>query len=65
MSLLNLAVSRVIQLRGARVQPRLELHNVLNANTVHTTVQTYGPAWEQVRGVLAPRLIKLAAQIDF
>jgi hypothetical protein len=65
MSLLNVALSRMLNVGGARVQPRLELHNVLNANTVHTIVQTYGPAWEQVRGVLAPRLIKIAAQLDF
>ena len=65
LSQFNFAVSRVFNLRGARLQPRLELHNAFNANTVHTIVPAYGPAWEQVRGVLAPRLIKLAAQLDF
>jgi hypothetical protein len=65
LSQFNFAVSRVFNLRGARLQPRLELHNAFNANTVHTIVPAYGPAWEQVRGVLAPRLIKLAAQFDF
>ena len=62
---INLALSRAFAVGGSRVQPRIELHNALNASTIHTIVNRYGPAWEQVRGVLAPRLIKLAAQIDF
>jgi hypothetical protein len=49
----------------SRIQPRIEIANALNANTIHTIVTRYGPAWEQVRGVLAPRMFKMAAQIDF
>jgi hypothetical protein len=62
---LNFALSRLFNLGGTRVQPAIELHNALNAGTVHTIVTRYGPAWEQVRGVLTPRLIKLAVQVDF
>jgi hypothetical protein len=61
----NLALSRVFTVGRSRMQPRIELHNAFNASTIHTVVTRYGPAWEQVRGLLAPRLIKLAAQIDF
>ena len=61
----NLALSRVFTAGRSTIQPRLELHNALNASTIHTMVTRYGPAWEQVRGVLAPRLIKIAAQVDF
>lgn len=61
----NLAVSRVFTAGRGRIQPRLELHNAFNASTIHTTVTRYGPAWDQVRGLLAPRLIKIAAQLDF
>jgi len=62
---LNFALSRLFNLGGRRVQPGIELHNALNASTIHTTVTRYGPAWEQVRGVLGPRLIKVAVQVDF
>jgi hypothetical protein len=62
---LNFALSRLFTFGGYRVQPGLELHNALNASTVHTLVTRYGPAWEGVRGVLTPRLIKLALQVDF
>jgi len=61
----NLALSRVFALGRSSLQPRIELHNAFNASTIHTIVSRYGPAWEQVRGVLAPRLVKVAAQIDF
>ena len=62
---MNLALTRVIALGSSRVQPGIELHNALNASTIHTEVTRYGPAWEQVRGVLTPRLIKFAVQVDF
>jgi hypothetical protein len=61
----NFAVSRVFTAGRSRIQPRIELHNAFNASTIHTIVSRYGPAWEQVRGLLAPRLIKIAAQLDF
>ena len=61
----NLAVTRQFTVGGARLLPGIELHNVLNASTVHTIVTRYGPAWEGVRGVLTPRLMKFALQMDF
>jgi hypothetical protein len=62
---INLALSRVFTVGRSSIQPRLELHNAFNANTIHTIVPRYGPAWEQVRGVLSPRLVKIGAQIEF
>jgi hypothetical protein len=62
---LNFALTRLFNVGGTRLQPGIELHNALNASTVHTIVTRYGPAWEGVRGVLTPRLIKFAVQIDF
>ena len=61
----NFALSRMFNLGGSRVLPGIELHNALNSSTIHTMVTRYGPAWEGVRGVLTPRLIKLAVQVDF
>jgi hypothetical protein len=62
---LNFALSRLFTIGGSRLQPGIELHNALNASTIHTMVARYGPVWEGVRGVLTPRLIKLAVQVDF
>jgi hypothetical protein len=61
----NVAVTRQFTVGGTRVLPGIELHNALNASTVHTIVTRYGPAWEGVRGVLTPRLLKFALQVDF
>ncbi|OFW04690.1 MAG: hypothetical protein A3I61_12215 [Acidobacteria bacterium RIFCSPLOWO2_02_FULL_68_18] len=61
----NLAVTRQFTVGGARLLPGIELHNAFNASTVHTMVTRYGPAWEGVRGVLTPRLVKVALQVDF
>jgi hypothetical protein len=61
----NLAVTRQFTVGGARLLPGIELHNALNASTVHTIVTRYGPAWEGVRGVLTPRIMKFALQVDF
>jgi hypothetical protein len=62
---LNVALTRLFTVGGYRLQPGIELHNALNASTIHTIVTRYGPAWEGVRGVLTPRLIKFALQMDF
>ncbi|MBI4486563.1 MAG: hypothetical protein HY655_11185, partial [Acidobacteria bacterium] len=61
----NLAFTRVLRFGGSRVQPRIEIANAFNANTVTQMTTRYGPAWETVRGYLPPRLIKFGAQWDF
>ena len=62
---LSLAVTRIIRFGGSRVQPTLELHNALNASTINAINTQYGPTWQSVRGVLAPRIIKFAVHLDF
>ena len=63
---LNFAINRMFRMAGnARIQPRFELHNALNAASILAINPRYGPAWQQVRTVLAPRLAKFALQIDF
>ena len=63
---LNFAVNRVFRGLGrARIQPRFELHNALNSASILAINPRFGPAWQQVRTVLAPRLAKFALQIDF
>ncbi len=62
---LNLAFTRVLRFGTSRVQPRIEIANAFNANTVTQMTTRYGPAWETVRGYLPPRLIKFGVQWDF
>jgi len=63
---LNFAINRLFRMGGStRVQPRFELHNALNSAPILQINPRYGPAWQQVRSVLAPRLAKFALQIDF
>jgi len=62
---LNLAFVRVLTVRRLRVEPTVELHNALNAATINAIGTQYGPAWQTVRGVLAPRIVKFAVHVDF
>ena len=59
------AINRVFRLANSRVQPRFELHNALNSAPILAINPRFGPAWQQVRTVLSPRLAKFALQIDF
>ena len=60
-----MAVTRILSFGTYRVQPTLELHNALNASTINAINTQYGPAWQSVRGVLAPRIVKFAVHLDF
>jgi hypothetical protein len=68
---LDLRLSRIFRLRGARLQGNLDLYNALNANTVVGTNNTYqtsapnGGTWLRPTQVLDARLLKASLQIDF
>jgi hypothetical protein len=62
---LNFAINRMFVVGRSRVQPRFELHNATNSASILALNQRYGPAWQQVRTVLAPRMVKFALQVDF
>jgi hypothetical protein len=62
---LNFAINRLFRVGGNRIQPRFELHNALNSAAILALNQRFGPTWQQVRTVLAPRMAKFALQIDF
>ena len=48
-----------------RFQPRLEIANLTNANTITAIQTTYGATWQNVVGFLSPRIIKFGVQWDF
>ena len=62
---LNMAFSRAFTMGTHRVQPRVEMANLTNANTVTLIQTTYGPTWQNVVGFLSPRIIKFGVQYDF
>jgi hypothetical protein len=61
----NLAISRAFSRGPQRFQPRLEIANLTNSNTVTLIQTTYGPTWQNVTGFLSPRIIKFGLQYDF
>ena len=65
LNLLNVGITRVVRVGTLRMQPSLDLHNALNANSILRVNVRYGPAWRTVQGVLPPRMIKLAVRVDF
>jgi hypothetical protein len=61
----NLRISRRFQWNGRRIEPQVDLFNAFNSNQVLVMTTRYGDAWQNVSGILAPRLIKLGVQVDF
>ena len=60
------AVEETITVSGETpIEPTLSLHNAFNANSILLMNLRYGPAWQNVQGVLPPRMIKLGVSVDF
>lgn len=62
---LNVRLSRIIELRGMRLEPQLDVFNLTNANQVLGMTTRYGAAWQNATSILAPRVFKLGAQVSF
>jgi hypothetical protein len=62
---IDFRVSRRFVLNGARIEPQFNVFNLMNANDVLSMTTRYGPAWQNVTGVLPPRMVKLGIQVDF
>jgi hypothetical protein len=62
---LGLAFTLNFRSGEVRIQPRIELHNALNANPILQLNSQVGPAFDAIRGVLAPRMLKFAFRFDF
>ena len=48
-----------------RVEPQFNIYNMTNASDVVSQTTRYGTAWQNVTGVLPPRMVKLGVQVDF
>jgi hypothetical protein len=65
-SFVNFTVSRSFALAETkRVEPKIELFNLFNANSVEQINTQYGPSWQNVTGVLPPRLVKVGFKVDW
>jgi hypothetical protein len=50
---------------GAVLEPQFNIYNLGNANDVVSQTTRYGASWQNVTGVLPPRMVKLEVQVDF
>jgi hypothetical protein len=48
-----------------RVQPNIDLFNVLNASSVLGANARYGPAWQNVTAVLGGRVVRMGVRVSF
>jgi hypothetical protein len=62
---LNVRLSKIVQVRGLRLEPQLDVFNLTNANQVLGMNTRYGAAWQNATSILAPRVFKLGAQVSF
>lgn len=53
------------QIMGFNIEPELNLFNAFNANNILTMNQQYGPSWQNVTALLAPRLVKFGVRATF
>ena len=61
----DLRLGRTFRTGRTRIMPALDLFNLMNSNPVLTMTTRYGAAWQNVTGVLPPRMIKISAQVNF
>jgi hypothetical protein len=68
MSQLDVRVTKEFRVGQARIRGMVDLYNTLNSNTVLTANNTYGTngaAWRVPQVILAGRIVKFAAQLNF
>jgi hypothetical protein len=64
-TLADLRVSRTFRMGRVRVQPRVDIYNVLNSDAVNSARSVYGTTWLQPIEVFGARMAKLGVQVDF
>ena len=62
---LDVRLSKQLRVGGVRIDPKFEVFNALNANDPQGLNATYGARWLFVSNVLAGRLFKFGAQVNF
>jgi hypothetical protein len=62
---LDVRLSKAVRMRGARVQGRFDVYNLLNASDIQLMNTRYGATWLNASSILAGRTFKLGGQFDF
>jgi outer membrane receptor protein involved in Fe transport len=62
---IDFRVSRRFSMNQLRIEPQFNIYNLTNANDVVSQTTRYGASWQNVTGLLPPRMVKLGVQIDF
>lgn len=65
--LADVSFKKVLSLRGSskRIEPRLDIYNVLNASTVTDRIQQLGPSYHNVIDLLGARMIKVGVNFNW
>ncbi len=61
----DLRFSKNVRLQRFRLQPRFDIYNLFNANTILASQARFGPIWLTPNDVLPGRMFKVGAQFDF
>lgn len=62
---IDLRIGKILRIGRIRATPTLDLYNLLNANTVLTQNNVYGPSWQRPQSILAARFAKVGLQLAF
>jgi len=62
---IDVRVTRDFRVAGVRVAPQLDVFNVLNASSILSVVETYGPSLDRPTQVLQGRLFAVGVQLGF
>ena len=57
--------ARNFQVGRTRIQPQLDIYNLLNDNAVISYVGSFGGAWQRPRSILPARMFRLGVDIKF
>jgi hypothetical protein len=63
--IVNIRLTRAFKVQRMRVEPGVEVDNLLNASTAFSVNNTYGPSWLTVNQIMNPRNLQLTAQVTF
>ena len=61
----DLRFAKILRIGKTRVQGQFDVYNAFNGSDVLAVNSTYGAIWRNPTAILAPRLIKFGAQVDF
>ena len=62
---IDLRFAKLLRYGRTRTRIALDLYNALNASTTESYRQIYGPTWLNPASIMAARIAKVSAQVDF